>query len=259
MLGALAGDIIGSVHELNPCRVTDYPLFRSDSYFSDDTVLTVATAFALMTDGDYGSNYKIFGRLYPHAGYGEGFRAWLAADDPRPYGSWGNGSAMRVSPIGFAFASEQEVLNEAERSAAVSHDHPEGIKGAQATALAVFLARGGATQKEIRAAITERCDYDLGRSLADARLGYGYEISCQKSVPEALIAFLEADDYEGAVRNAISLGGDADTQACIAGGVAEAFFGGVPEPIAGEVRSRLPQDLVQVVDDFYGQYLERQP
>ena len=257
MLGAIAGDIIGSVHELNPCRVNDYPLFQRDSYFSDDTVLTVATAFALMTDGDYAASYKIFGRLYPHAGYGESFRAWLAADDPRPYGSWGNGSAMRVSPVGFAFASEQEVLSEAERSAAVSHDHPEGIKGAQATALAVFLARGGATQEEIRAAIAERFGYDLGRSLAEARLGYGFEISCQKSVPEALIAFFEAGDYEGAVRNAISLGGDADTQACIAGGVAEALFGGVPESIAKEVRSRLPQDLLQVVDDFYDRYSKR--
>lgn len=254
MLGAIAGDIVGSVYELTPCRKPDFPLFRRDSHFSDDTVLTVATAFALMTDGDYAASYRIFGRLYPHAGYGERFRAWLMADDPQPYGSWGNGSAMRVSPIGFACESEQEVWSEAKRSAEVTHDHPEGIKGARAVALAVWLARNGATQAEICATVGARCGYDLGRSLVEARIGYGYEIACQKSVPEALIAFLEADDFEAAVRNAVSLGGDADTQASIAGAVAEAFFGGVPAPIAREARTRLPQDMLQVVDDFYQRY-----
>jgi ADP-ribosylglycohydrolase len=255
MFGAIAGDIIGSVYEYKPCRKAGFPLFQTDCIFTDDTVLTVATAFALMTDGDYAQNYKIFGRLYPAAGYGENFQRWLAADSTESYGSWGNGAAMRVSPIGLAFDSVDEVLAEAERSAVVTHDHPEGIKGAQAVALAVLLGRQGVTKDDIRREISERFAYDLDRSLSDVQRGYAYEVSSQKSVPEAIIAFLAAEDYEQAVRNAVLLGGDADTQACIAGAIAEAFFGGVPAEIASEVRQRLPRDLYQVVDDFYSKYL----
>ena len=166
------------------------------------------------------------------------------------YNSWGNGSAMRVSPVGFAFATAERVLAEAERTAAVSHNHPEGIKGAQAAALAVFLARSGASKEDIRADIAARFGYDMRRTVDDIRPGYAFDVSCQGTVPEALIAFLDSTSYEDAVRKAISLGGDSDTLACIAGGVAQAFYREIPAPIVREVRARLPEEFLQVIDRF---------
>ncbi len=252
MLGAMIGDIVGSVYEWHNIKTTDFVLFRSDSTFTDDTVLTVATAQALMTDGDYTAAYQGFARRYPGRGYGGNFSRWIWADDPRPYNSWGNGSAMRVSPVGFAFDTADEVLAEAERSAAVTHNHPEGIKGAQATALAILLARQGVSQAEIREEIAGRFNYDLNRKLDDIRPSYAFDVSCQGSVPEAIIAFLESESYEDAIRKAISLGGDSDTIACITGGIAEAYYGGVPEEIAVEGRARLPGEFVQILEDFRG-------
>jgi ADP-ribosylglycohydrolase len=254
MLGAIAGDVIGSVYEANPVKSTDFELFSTGSRFTDDTVLSVATAEALLGDGDYADAYRRYGRAYPNAGYGGSFYRWLLSDDAGPYNSWGNGAAMRVSPVGFALDTVEGVTAEAARSAAVTHDHPEGFKGAQATALAVFLARSGADKKGIRSEIEDRFGYDLARSLDTIRPIYDFDVSCQGSVPESLIAFLASTDYESAVRNAVSLGGDADTMACIAGGIAEAFYGAVPEQIAREVWSRLPEGFLNVLDRFESRY-----
>jgi ADP-ribosylglycohydrolase len=259
MLGAIAGDIIGSVYEAMPVKRTDFPLFAPEARFTDDTVLTVATAQALLGDGDYAAAYRRYGRAYPDAGYGGNFYRWLFSEAAGPYGSWGNGAAMRVSPVGFALDSVDAVLAEARRSAAVTHDHPEGIKGAQATALAVFLARHGVDGADLATEIQGRFDYDLARPLEAIRPGYRFDVSCQGSVPESLIAFLQSTDFEGAVRNAISLGGDADTMACIAGGVAQAFYGGVPEPIAAEVRRRLPVRFLSVIERFERRYPQAGP
>jgi ADP-ribosylglycohydrolase len=254
MLGAIAGDVIGSTYEARPVKTADFELFPPASQFTDDTVLTVATAEALLGDGDYAGAYRCYGRAYPNAGYGGSFYRWLFSDDARPYNSWGNGAAMRVNPVGVALDTVDEVLAEAARSAAVTHNHPEGIKGAQAAALAVFLARSGADKTSIRSAIEERFGYDLARLLDAIRPTYRFDVSCQGSVPESLIAFLASTDYESAVRNAISLGGDADTMACIAGGIAQAFYGAVPELITREVRSRLPEGFLDVLDRFESRY-----
>jgi ADP-ribosylglycohydrolase len=250
MLGSIAGDIIGSVHEAQPVKTERFPLFPPGARFTDDTVLTVATAEALLRGGDYAEAYRRYGCRWPDAGYGSSFVRWLFDNRAGPYGSWGNGAAMRVSPVGFALDSVAQVLAESARSAAVTHNHPEGIKGAQATALAVFLARSGVERETIRAQLTERFGYDLGRTLSSIRPGYGFDVSCQGSVPESLIAFLASQDYEDAVRKAVSLGGDADTMACIAGGVAQAYYAAIPESIVRAVRMRLPEELLEVIDRF---------
>lgn len=254
MLGAIAGDVIGSVYEGRPIKTTTFPLFDKDARFTDDTVLTVAVARSILRGTDYLSSIKTVGRRYPNAGYGGTFIQWLFSDDSQPYNSWGNGSAMRVSPIGFAFDTVEDVLAEAEQSAAVTHNHPEGIKGAQATALAIFLARTGRDKPAIKREITTRFGYDLEPSLADIRPHYRFDVSCQGSVPQAIIAFLEANSVEEAIRNAISLGGDSDTQACLAGGIAEAFFGQISPAIVMEVRRRLPEEFLNIIDEFYSTF-----
>ncbi len=254
MLGAIAGDVVGSVYESHPIKTTEFPLLQARSTFTDDTVLTVAVADAILGDGDYAAALRRWGRRYPGAGYGASFLEWLLSPDAAPYSSWGNGSAMRVSPVGFAFDTVGRVLEEAERSAAVTHDHPEGIKGAQATALAVFLARQGESRRTINREITRRFGYDLTRSLADIRPAYHFDISCQGSVPEAVTAFLESESFEDALRKAVSLGGDSDTQACIAGAIAQAHYREVPGSIAAEVRERLPEELLGVIDRFEAEY-----
>ena len=252
MLGAIAGDIIGSAHEWKSVKYVDFPLFHPDARFTDDTVLTVATAHAILRGAppDYASSYLEFGRRYPHAGYGDSFRKWLNASDPQPYGSWGNGSAMRVSPVGWAFDTVEDVLREAERSASVTHDHVEGVKGAQSVALAVFRARTGASKEAIRDELTRRFDYDLRRTVYEIRPEYAFDVSSQGSVPEAIVAFLDSSDLESAIRLAVSLGGDSDTQACIAGAIAHAFYGEMPKAIAAGVRERLPEELLEIVDAF---------
>lgn len=250
MIGAIAGDIIGSVYERHPVKAKDFPLFQPRCRFTDDTVLTVAVADAILSGRPYIDAIREMGRRYPDAGYGRTFFRWLFADDPRPCNSWGNGSAMRVSPVGFAFSSEEEVLRQAALTAEISHNHPEGIQGARATALAVFLARTGTGKEMIRARIAEAFGYDMNRTVDDIRPAYSFDVSCQGSVPEAIIAFLDSNSYEDAIRNAISLGGDSDTQACIAGGIAEAFYGGVPEPIREKVKGSLPPELWRVTEAF---------
>ncbi|MBE0418230.1 MAG: ADP-ribosylglycohydrolase family protein [Coriobacteriia bacterium] len=254
MLGAIAGDVIGSVHEHAGRKDCDFELFVSGSRFTDDTVLTVATAEAILSGSDYAASYHDYGNRYPHAGYGGAFRRWLRDESRSAYGSWGNGSAMRVSPIGLAASSVEQALAWAEDSAAVTHNHPEGIRGAQAVALAVHLARAGETKASIRAQLTDCLGYDLTRTVEEIRPGYSFEVSCQGSVPEAIIAFLESDSLESAIRTAISLGGDADTQAAIAGGIAEAFWGGVPDSIATETIRRLPKEFVDVISEFEARF-----
>jgi len=254
MLGAIAGDIIGSVYERSPIKTKDFPLFDPDCRFTDDSVLTVAVAESILTDSSYAESIQKMGRNYPDAGYGSSFVRWLHSDDPQPYKSWGNGSAMRVSPVGFAFDKEEEVLFQARKSAEISHDHREGIRGAQATALAVFLARTVYSREEIRKRIMERFEYDLNRTVDDIRPSYAFDISCQGTVPEAIIAFLDSQSYEDAIRNAVSLGGDSDTLACITGGIAEAFYGTVPPDIVKKVKEILTPDLWTITDSFYRKY-----
>ncbi|MEB3213709.1 MAG: ADP-ribosylglycohydrolase family protein [Leptolyngbyaceae bacterium] len=255
MLGAIAGDMIGSPYEFNNNRTKEFPLFTDRSSFTDDTILSVAVAELLLDETsntrDYAQAFQTYGRRYPHptGGYGARFSEWIWSDSAEPYGSWGNGSAMRVSPIGFAFDDMETVLTEAKRSAEVTHNHPEGIKGAQATAAAIFMARTGASKAEIRAYVESTFGYDLQRSVEEVRPVYRYNESCQETVPEALIAFLDATDCEDAIRNAVSLGGDSDTLTCITGGIADAFYG-VPEAIAQEVLSRLDDHLRGITQKF---------
>lgn len=254
MLGALAGDIIGSVHEFRPLKTTDFALFVDGSRFTDDTVLTIAVADCLLTGASYIDKFHEYTRAYSDRGYGPGFRDWVESGSREPYNSWGNGAAMRVSPVGFALHTLDDVLLEAARSARVTHNHPEGIKGAQATAAAVFLGRQGKSKTEIREFIQERFGYDLNRRIDEIRPTYAFDVSCQGSVPEAIIAFLDASDYEETIRLAISLGGDADTQACIAGGIAEAFYGGVPRSITEPAMERLDDRLRTALVRFYETY-----
>ena len=254
MIGAIAGDIIGSVYEYAAMKSKSFPLFQPGSCFTDDTVLTVAVADAILKGRPYLESIRAIGQRCPDAGYGGAFAAWLASGAPRPYNSWGNGSAMRVSPVGFAFSSEDEVLEQAKATAEITHNHPEGVKGAQAAAVSVYWARTGWNKDQIRKGIAERFGYDLDRSVDDIRPGYSYEISCQRTVPESIIAFLDSDSYEDAVRNAVSLGGDADTLACIAGAIAEAFYGEVPRTIQSRVRAILTPDLWEITEAFYGTY-----
>ncbi len=254
MIGAIAGDIIGSVFEANPIKTTDFSLFSPNSRFTDDTVLTIAVAHAILYKKEYAKALKIFGQQYPNAGYGMSFQNWIFAENSSPYNSWGNGSAMRVSPVGFAFDSIDDVLAEAEKSAAVTHNHPEGIKGAQATALAVYLARNGEGKEDIRKQITHRFGYSLDQTLEAIQPEYRFDISCQGSVPQAIIAFLESENFEDAVRKAISLGGDSDTQACIAGGIAQAYYRHIPEPIIQKVYAVLPEPLLAVLREFVDRF-----
>lgn len=255
MIGAIAGDIIGSIYERYPIKTKEFPLFHPQCRFTDDTVLTVAVADAILTGRPYEQSMREIGRRYPRAGYGGSFIGWLHSDHPQPYNSWGNGSAMRVSPVGFAFNTEDEVLSEAEKTASISHNHPEGVKGAQATALSVYLARSGHTKEEIREQINQRFGYNMDRSVDNIRPTYSFDVSCQGTVPEAIIAFLDSGSYEDAVRNAVSLGGDSDTLACITGGIAEAFYRGVPDGIRAKVRKVLTPDLLRITEAFCRKYI----
>ncbi|MGM0452492.1 MAG: ADP-ribosylglycohydrolase family protein [Thermodesulfobacteriota bacterium] len=254
MLGAIAGDIIGSVYELRPIKSKDFPLFSHGCRFTDDSVLTAAVADAILHNADYAEKFHEYFARYPRAGFGGSFMQWAVTGSRKPYYSFGNGSAMRVSPVGFACEDIDVVLAEAEKSAAVTHNHPEGIKGAQATAAAVFMAKTGAGKDEIRAFTRERFAYSLDQSLTEIRQDYHFDVTCQGSVPQSLIAFFESTDYEDAVRNAISLGGDADTMAAIAGAVAEAAYG-LPEQIGQNTLSYLDAPLKRVVQEFTDRFM----
>jgi ADP-ribosylglycohydrolase len=259
ILGAIAGDVIGSVYEFHNERRTDIDLFGPKTTFTDDSVLTVATMDVLLNGGDYTKTYQSYGRKYPNRGWGGNFHYWIHAAKPEPYNSFGNGSAMRVSPAGWCGGTLQEVLAEAKKSAEVSHNHSEGIKGAQATAAAVFLARQGKGKGEIKKYIEDTFHYNLDRKVALIREDYDFDETCQGSVPEAIIAFLESSSYEDAVRLAVSLGGDSDTIACISGGIAGAFYGEVPPAIAEKVIALLPPEFIGVIKAFSKKWGEAPP
>ena len=256
LLGAIAGDIIGSVYEFNTCKSTEFRLFYDASRYTDDSVMTVANADWLVTGDSLLGIMQDYGNRYPTAGYGGMFYSWLKAREPKPYNSWGNGSAMRVSPVGWAFDTLEETLEAAKKSAEITHNHPEGIKGAQATAACIFMARTGKSKEDIKKYIELKFGYNLSRTCDEIRPTYLFDESCQGTVPESIIAFLESTDFESAVRLAVSLGGDADTMGAITGGIAEAFYGGVPEHIRKEVLKRLPNEFINVMQKFYQKFVE---
>ena len=257
MLGAIVGDMVGSVYEWHNIKTTEFPLFSESSCVTDDSVMTVAVAHTLLDafDGKKISQSALvqkmqsYGKLYPDAGYGWRFYCWLKNRYPEPYNSYGNGSAMRVSPVAWA----AETLEDAERLAAataeVTHNHPEGIKGAQATAACIMLARLGASNEDIRDYVEQKYAYHLGFKLDDIRPLYGFDVSCQGSVPQAIVAFLEGTSFEDVIRRAVSIGGDSDTIAAIAGSIAQARYG-IPEDIAEETAKRMPGHLRSICELF---------
>ena len=260
MYGAILGDIIGSPFEFDRGDKTkDFKLFSRRSHFTDDSVMTLAVCEALLKVGQDAtvkeiedtviSSMQSWGRRYPRAGYGGYFRRWLTARHPEPYNSFGNGSAMRVSAVGWLYDSLEKTRTVAKATANVTHNHPEGIKGAEATASAIFMARNGSSKEEIKKYIEKEFHYDLNRTLNEIRPDYHMDETCQKTVPEAIIAFLEATDFEDAIKNAISLGGDTDTLGAITGSIAEAYYG-IPEWLMTECRKRINKDMRVVLDDF---------
>ena len=257
LIGAICGDIIGSFYEFCSVKFQDFDLFTKRSKFTDDTVCSIAVADALMNGNDFVGKLQYWCRKYPKAGYGGNFNWWIRQDHPQPYSSWGNGSAMRVSSVGAFGRSVEEVLSLAEESSIGSHNHPEGIKGAQATALANYLALNGASKEEIKTRIESRFGYDLNRTYDDIQPNYRFDVSCQGSVPESIIAFLGSTDYESAIRMAVALGGDADTQAAITGGIAAAYYGSIPEYILNECLARLPLDIKEVISTFNQAVVQR--
>lgn len=250
VIGAILGDIAGSIYEFDNHRSKDFDFFGAGTDFTDDTVCTIAVADALLHGRDPAEALADWCARYPGRGYGGLFARWIVASDRRPYGSFGNGAAMRVSPAGLLARTLDEALAMARRVTVVTHDHPEGVKGALATTHAIFLAREGVAAPHIRRTITAAYGYDLARTVDGIRPHYRFNETCQQTVPEALVCALDACDYEDAIRNAISIGGDSDTVAAIAGGVAEALFG-VPESLAAEGLSKLPADMRAVVERVY--------
>lgn len=260
MYGAILGDIIGSPYEFDRGNKSkNFPLFSPNSTYTDDSVMTLAVADAFLSLPPEASEVEIrrflvrsmqtYGRKYPYAGYGGMFRRWLKDANPQPYGSYGNGSAMRVSSVGWLFDDLQTVRHMARLSAEVTHNHPEGIKGAEAIASAIFLARTGSTKAEIKNYIEQQFHYDLSCTCDEIRPAYRHVESCQETVPESITAFLEGESFEDVIRTAVSLGGDCDTLTCIAGSIAEGFYG-VPEELKQQCRERLPEDLRKVLRRF---------
>jgi len=255
MIGAITGDIVGSIYEWNNIKTKDFQLFQSYCSFTDDSVLTIALAEAILNDGNYTELLKKYYQRYPNAGYGGMYRRWAAnPEKSEPYNSFGNGAAMRISAVGFAFDDLGDVLYHAKRHTEITHNHPEGIKGAQATAAIIYLARNGAGKDFLKEFVERSFGYDLSPTLDEMRPDYKFNETCQGTVPQAIISLLESTDFEDAIRNAISLGGDSDTLACITGSMAEAFYGGVPEHITGQALSYLDDDLKAVVTQFTEKY-----
>lgn len=259
MYGAILGDMIGAPYEFDMGKKTkEFPLFCTESHYTDDSVMTIAVAEALLNNqfqddetimAGIVDSMRKWGRKYPDAGYGGKFSHWLRAKDPKPYGSYGNGSAMRVSSAGWLFDTMEQTRHMARLTAEVTHNHPEGIKGAESTASAIYLARTGHSKDEIKDYIIKEFGYDLSRTCDQIRPEYYHVESCQGTVPEAITAFLEGTDFEDVIRTAVSLGGDCDTLTCIAGSIAEAFYG-VPEQLKDECRSRLPKDMLDILGRF---------
>lgn len=250
LLGAICGDIIGSTYEFNPVKYPDFPLLPPGSTFTDDSVMTCAVAEWLMKGSDLSKTLQSWGQRHCDIGYGPDFLKWIWSDNPKPYYSWGNGAVMRVSAVGWYARTLDECIELARQTAIVSHNHPEGIKGSQAVAMAVFMARAGSHKNQIKRKIAERFGYDLSRTVSDIRQTYTFDASCQGSVPEAIICFLESEDYESAVRLAVSLGGDADTMACIAGAIAGAYYREIPDYIVNHCLSLLSPDIINTISAF---------
>ena len=255
MIGSIIGDIVGSIYEFSNIKTKDFELFSPNGSYTDDSILTVATADWLLNGGDIAHYYSCYGEQnpWPMGGYGGSFQLWIVRSvrqqDFRPYNSCGNGSAMRVGPVGWAFDTKTEVLAKAKESAECTHNHPEGIKGAQATALAILMARTGVGKEDIRKEIEDEFGYDLNFTCDEIRPSYTWGGTCQDSVPQAIVAFLDGKDFEDCIRNAISIGGDSDTIGCITGSIAEAFFG-IPEGIREKGLSYLPQHFAEIVNAF---------
>jgi ADP-ribosylglycohydrolase len=257
MLGAIAGDVIGSLYEFNNIEKSSYQsfeLFSDESDFTDDTVLTVATAQWILNKGDLSKKYKRYYRAYPGRGYGTGFSKWADSRSYKPYNSFGNGSAMRVSPVSLAYGNIEDVLFYAKASAEVTHNHPEGIKGAQATAAAGFFARCGKSKDYIKKYIENKFEYNLDETIESISKHYAFDESCQGTVPQSIRVFLESENFEDAIRKAMYIGGDSDTIACIAGGIAENFYGGVPEEIKEKIFEILDPKLIRCIKKFYKKY-----
>ena len=250
LAGVVCGDIIGSAYEHRPVKDYDFRLITGSSRFTDDTVCTLALADAIESGKPMARTLRSWCRRFPNAGYGGRFRMWIMYEDAGPYGSWGNGSAMRVGFAGAWAASPEEALELARESAELTHDHPEGVKGAQAVALAIYMALHGSSKADIKAGLESRFGYDLSRAYSSLQPDYCFEVSCQKSVPESIICFLESRDYESAVRLAVAMGGDADTMAAIAGGIAAAYYRQIPEHILTACLRRLPEEMLSVMERF---------
>ena len=268
MLGSIIGDTAGSVYEFNNIKTMDFPFFSEKSDYTDDSIMTMAVADWLLKDPTHGmdtleASLISFAKKYPcpMGGYGGMFFRWLFRSDGKrePYNSWGNGSAMRASANGWMFDTLEETERVAGLSAAITHNHPEGIKGAQSTAAAIFMARNGSSKEEIRSYITEKYGYNLNRTCDEIRPVYGWDGSCQGTVPEAMVAFFDSTDFESAIRLAVSLGGDCDTLACITGGIAEAFYKEIPAPIAKGIWSLLPEDFKAILKEMEARTSYRLP
>lgn len=261
LVGAIIGDIIGSIYEFKNIKTTDFELINPNMNYTDDSIMSVAVAEWILKDESKSfdglvETMRRFAHEYrcPKGGYGSRFRWWINESDPQPYNSWGNGSAMRVSAVGYAAETIDQAMDWAKRSAEVTHNHPEGIKGAQATAAAIFLARTGSSKEEIRDYVEHTFGYNLHRTCDEIRPTYQFDVSCQGTVPEAIIAFLESTDFEDAIRLAISLGGDSDTLACIMGGIAGAYYKSIPSDLEEFAKNRLTSDLKKVINDFCIKY-----
>ncbi|TYB33568.1 MAG: ADP-ribosylglycohydrolase family protein [Flexistipes sinusarabici] len=252
MIGAIIGDIVGSPYESGWMNKENFELFRKNSVFTDDTVLTVAVADAILSGVEYEDKIREYANQYRGRRFGKRFKKWLEFQVKND--SFGNGSAMRVSPIGFAFKREDKVLEEAEKSAACSHNHPEAIKGAKAIALSVYMAKNGYSKEEIRSRITDQFGYDINRNVDEIRPDYFFDSTCKGSVGEAIVAFLDSKDYEDAIRKAVSLGGDADTLACMAGGIAQAYYKKIPEYILDEAWERISSTFCDIIEKFHEAY-----
>lgn len=261
MIGSIIGDIVGSVYEFTPnnIKTKQFEFFNPNGSYTDDSILTFATADWLLHGGEVANYYSKYGEKYPWpmGGYGGGFKLWLVRSirqqDYRPYNSCGNGSAMQVGPVGWAFDTIEEILAKAKESAECTHNHPEGIKGAQATALAIMMARHGCDKNEIRSEIEKRFEYDLQFTCEQIRPTYTWGGTCQDSVPQAIVAFLDGEDYEDSIRNAISIGGDSDTIGCITGSIAEAYFG-VPADLRNSAMNYLPEEFQSIISEFENKF-----
>jgi len=254
MIGAIAGDIIGSVYEWNNIKTKDFPLFSDECFFTDDSILTIALADSILLGTPYVDNLKKFYRWYPDGGYGGSFHQWAQSLNSKPYNSWGNGAAMRISPAGYAYNDLDTVLRKAKEFTGITHSHPEGIKGAQATVAAIFLARVGKSKLEIKEFVETRFQYDLSKHIDEIRPTYEFDVSSQGTVPQAIRTFMDSISFEDAIRTTVSLGGDTDTLACITGGIAQAFYKGVPESIQLKVYAILDERLGNITKEFMEQY-----